>query len=156
MDDHSTRTDPMGPAGDELHADAILPAQFYPGRRRSASVEPILRLMAGILIDAVRCLQRNFRAVHRNGQRDFREARHWIFDESGGGPFSFEDVCDALKIDSQHLRGLILRWENDRRSSDKRAMTPSFPVDVSQLVQARRGRPKRSSDSDLHRANLLS
>src|ERR1700731_2353585 len=135
MDDRSTsRMDPIGAAADELRADAILPAQFYPARRRSASVEPILRLMAGILIDAVRCLQRNFQAVHRNGQRDFREARNWIFDESGGGPFSFEDVCDALKIDSQHLRGLILRWEHDRRSSDKRAMTPSSPVDVSRLV----------------------
>ena len=52
----------MDTAGDELRADALMPAQFYPARRGSASVEPIMRLMGGILADAVRSFQRNFEA----------------------------------------------------------------------------------------------
>jgi|SRR5216684_4511948 len=64
MSDPGIRIDPTGPAGDELsfRADAVMPAQFYPARRGAASVEPIMRLMAGILIDAVRCFQHSFEA----------------------------------------------------------------------------------------------
>src|ERR1700680_3444492 len=71
MSEPGIRIDPTGPAGDELsfRADAVMPAQFYPARRGAASVEPIMRLMAGILIDAVRCFQRNFEARHSDRRR---------------------------------------------------------------------------------------
>ena len=36
------------------------PHNFIPARRGSASVEPIMRLMGGMLADAVRSFQRNF------------------------------------------------------------------------------------------------
>src|SRR5258708_32665138 len=72
-----TRIDAAGPASDDLsfRADALMPAQFYPARPGSASVEPIMRLMAGILIDAVRCFQNNFEARHPSRRQEFREAR---------------------------------------------------------------------------------
>src|SRR6202035_2415415 len=101
MDDPRTRIDLMGPADDEfsLRADAVMPSQFYPARHRSASVESIMRLMAVILIDAVRCFQRNFEARHPNRRQQFREAQSWIFDDRGNGPFSFQCVCDSLETD---------------------------------------------------------
>lgn|ERR1700730_4975218 len=119
MDAAIKRIDPMGAAGDEFRADAVMPAQFYPARRRSTSAEPILRLMAGILIDAVRCVQRNFESRDAKRRAELREAEFWIFRDKGDGPFSFEDVCAALEIDPRRLRGLIVRWEKDRRSGDK-------------------------------------
>jgi hypothetical protein len=113
MDNPGTRIDAMGSAGDELsfRADAVMPAQFYPARRGSASVEPIRRLMAGILVDAVRCYQRNFDARHLNRRQEFREAQLWIFDDKGDGPFSFRFVCDALEIDPRGLRDWLVRWQ---------------------------------------------
>ena len=120
MNQPRIQIDPIGMGGDEPRADAVMPVQFYPSRRASASVEPALRLMEAILVDAVRCFQRNFKAGHRHGQREFREAQFWIFSNQRGGPFSFEDVCDALGVDSSRLRDLIVRWEKDRRSSDQR------------------------------------
>jgi hypothetical protein len=54
-----------------FRADAVVPAQFYPARPGSASVEPIMRLMAGILIDAVRCFQNNFEARHPSRRQEF-------------------------------------------------------------------------------------
>jgi hypothetical protein len=129
MGDPSTRIDPLGPAGDELsfRADAVMAAQFYPARRGSASVEPIMRLMAGILIDAVRCFQRNF-TRHPNRRQEFREAQFWIFDDKGNGPFSFQHVCDLLEIDSCRLRDWIVHWQKDRRCGDKQRMTGRSPV----------------------------
>jgi hypothetical protein len=105
-----------------------VPAQFW--RRGSASVEPIMRLMAGILIDAVRCFQRNFEALQPNRRKEFREAQFWIFEDKGNGPFSFEDVCDALEIDPRRLRDFIVRWQKDRRSADKQRMIRCCPVSV--------------------------
>ena len=138
MDDPGTRIDPIGLAGDELRADAIMPAQFYPARRGSASVEPIMRLMGGILADAVRCVQRNFEAKSPSRRQEYREAKFWIFHDKGGGPFSFEDVCDALEIDPHRLRDLIIRWEKNRRPGDKPRMIRRSAVQINGRVQSRR------------------
>jgi hypothetical protein len=137
MDDPGTQLD-SGMAGDELRADAILPAQFYPARRSSAEVEPILRLMGGILADAVRSFQRNFGATGRERRQEFREARFWIFQDKGDGPFSFEDVCDALGVDPRRLRELIIRWEKNRRPGDKPRMIRRSAVHVDGPVQQSR------------------
>ena len=114
----ATQIEPTGFASDELsfRADAVMPAQFYPARRVSDSVEPIMRLMAGILIDAVRCFQRNFNARQSYKRQEFREAQFWLFHDRGEGPFSFQNVCNTLDIDPRRLRSSILRWQKDRRS----------------------------------------
>jgi hypothetical protein len=138
MDDPGTRIEPIDVAGDELRADALMPSQFYPARRGSASVEPIVRLMGGILADAVRCFQRNFDAHQRDRKQEFREARFWIFHDKGEGPFSFVEVCDALGIDPRRLRNLILHWEENRRPGDQPRMIRRSAVNTGSRVQARR------------------
>jgi hypothetical protein len=139
MDDAVTRIDStIVTAGDELRADAVMPAQFYPARRGSASVEPIMRLMGGILADAVRCFQRNLDAKSASRRQEFREARFWIFHDKADGPFSFEEVCDALGIDPRRLRGLILSWEKNRRPGDKPRMIRRSAVNPGTRVQSRR------------------
>jgi|SRR5271155_2049384 len=125
MNDRGPQINPTDLAHDELSfpCDAVMPAQFYAARRRSTSVEPILRLMAGVLIDAVRCCQRNFEARETKRSAEFREADFWIFHDKGDGPFSFENVCAALEIDPRRLRDLIVRWEKDRRSPVTNSVT---------------------------------
>jgi len=139
MSEPGIRNDPTGPAGDELsfRADAVMPAQFYPERRGAASVEPIMRLMAGILIDAVRCFQRNFEARHSDRRQEFREAQFWIFDDKANGPFSFQCVCESLEIDPRGLREWIFRWQKDRRSGEKQRMIRRSPVNVAGAIPAR-------------------
>ncbi|MFZ2061595.1 MAG: hypothetical protein WAU82_11335 [Candidatus Binatus sp.] len=139
MDDAVTRIDTtIGAAGDELRADAVMPAQFYPARRGSASVEPIMRLMGGILADAVRTFQRNFEAKSPGRRQEFREARFWIFHDKADGPFSFEDVCDALGIDPRRLRSLILTWEKNKRPGDKPRMIRRSAVKTGGRMQSSR------------------
>src|SRR5438309_11788012 len=104
MDHRGTRIVPTGSASDELLGVAIMPVQFYPARRVSHSIKPILRLMEGVLTDAIRCFQLNFEAPQPRGRRDFGEARYWIFQAGWSGPFSFENVCNALEIDPRRLR----------------------------------------------------
>jgi hypothetical protein len=141
MDNPGTQIDSMvGSAGDELRADAVMPAQFYPARRGSASVEPVMRLMGGVLADAVRILQRNFGAQSATKQQEFREARHWVFHGKGDGPFSFEDVCGTLDIDPSRLRELIIRWEKNQRPGDKPRMIRRSAVNNGRRIRSRRAR----------------
>jgi hypothetical protein len=122
MENTGTQIDSTtGPAGDDLRGDAVMPAQFYPARRGSAPVEPIMRLMGGVLADAVRSFQRNFEAQEASRRQEFKEARHWIFDAKEDGTFSFEDVCEALGIDPRRVRELIIRWEKNKRPGISRA-----------------------------------
>ena len=147
MDYPATQIDSMGPAGDELsiRADSIMPAQFYPARPGSASIEPVMRLMAGILIDAVRCFQRNFEARQRERRREFRKAQSWIFDDKEDGPFSFRWVCDSLEIDPFGLRKGIVRWQQKRRAGDKQRIIRRSPVNVAGRMQSRRRRVDRAA-----------
>jgi hypothetical protein len=141
MDDSGTRFDStMSWTGDELRADALMPAQFYSARRGSASVEPIMRLMGGVLADAVRSFQRNFDAQTASRKEEFQEARHWIFNAKSDGPFSFEDVCEALDIDPRRLRELITRWEQNKRPGDKPRMIRRSAVNRGGRVQSGRAR----------------
>jgi hypothetical protein len=139
MDNSTTQIDSViGSAGDEIRGDALMPAQFYPARRGSASVEPIMRLMGGILADAVRCVQRNFEAKSPSRRQEYREAKFWMFHDRGDGPFSYQDVCDALGIDPRRLRELIIRWEKNKRPGDKPRMIRRSAVQINGRVQARR------------------
>jgi len=149
----ATRIVPVSSASDDLsfRADAVMPAQFYPARRRSASVEPIMRLMAGILIDAVRCFQSNFEASHAGGRQKFREARLWIFDDEGGGPFSFRSVCDSLELDPRGLRNWIIRWQEKRRSGERQRTIRRSPVNIAKRMQSRRGKHYRERIEAMYR-----
>src|ERR1700726_2295301 len=140
MDDPGTRIDLMDAAGDELssyRSDAVLPAQFFPARRGSAAVEPIMRLMCAILIDAVRWFQHNFAARHPDRRQEFREAQLWIFDDKGSGRFSFDEVRDTLGLDPRRLRDWIVRWERDWCSGDKPRMIRRSPVNPAGKRQSR-------------------
>jgi len=149
----ATRIVPVASANDDLsfRADAVMPAQFYPARRRSASLEPIMRLMAGILIDAVRCFQNNFEARHSSSRQAFREARLWIFDDEGGGPFSFRSVCDSLELDPRDLRKWIVRWQEKRGSGEKQRTIRRAPVKVATRMQSRRGNHYRERIEAMYR-----
>jgi hypothetical protein len=136
----TTRIDLAGPASDNLsfRADAVMPAQFYPARPGSASVEPIIRLMAGVLIDAVRSFQSNFEARNAGRRQEFLEARLWIFDDRGTGPFSFRSVCDSLEVDPRGLRNWIVRWQEKRRTGERQRIIRRSPVNITKRMRSRR------------------
>lgn len=103
--------------------DYIRPSQFADMRRRS--LDPIHRLLFAVLTQAVgealsvkRSSGSRRAAVHehtpttirflaRRASRRRENARDWIFDDCGDGPFSFLSICETLEIDSQKLRARV-------------------------------------------------
>jgi hypothetical protein len=105
-----------------LQPDSVVPAQFYGARREGKQMEALKRLMCAILEDALRCFERNLGAYAVVRRREFREVENWLFRETKGeGPFSFENVCDALNVDPNRLRRVI----SERRANILAGRIPS-------------------------------
>ncbi|GBD27159.1 hypothetical protein HRbin30_02503 [bacterium HR30] len=123
---------------EELFAeDVLLPSQYF---RDLAADRPLrsgeCHLLAALLADAIRCYQRNYLARDRAGQRLFREAEQWLMEPYPGpvrgGGFSFDYVCDVLRLDPEDIRGRLRRWS---------ATQPPRPDPAPRGRRGRRARP---------------
>jgi hypothetical protein len=68
------------------------------------------RLRLAVLEDAIACFQKHAGARHSRGRRLFREAEAWIMEGGQNSAYSFEEVCDALGLDSNCLRDGLRQW----------------------------------------------
>ena len=91
------------PADQRPFPDVILKSQFFDalGKRSLTSEQ---RLMLAVLADAINLVQDGFRSASPRRRTSFNEAKNWIFQSGVRCPLSFENVCDALAIDSEALR----------------------------------------------------
>lgn len=103
-------------------AEAVLPIQFYGGRRGTRRTEPLRRLMVAMLFDAVRCFQTKLESRQPARQQEFAEVQSWLFSDKENGPFSFKAVCDGLEIDPQAIRKELTHWQQQRLSGEKPRM----------------------------------
>ncbi|MGC1678776.1 MAG: hypothetical protein WA740_14705 [Candidatus Binataceae bacterium] len=83
--------------------DVILRSQFFEliGTRSLSSEQ---RLMLAVLADAINIVQDFHHSASARKRAPFGEAWSWIFAQGTRCPLAFENVCDALGIDSEALR----------------------------------------------------
>src|SRR5271155_2595871 len=92
--------------------DILLPSQHF--NARTKHLDPEKHLMLAVLTDAVRCFRLGSACGQGPRRRLFADAEWWLFRAEGNGPFSVENVCDALEIDPRRLRRGVL----DRRDRE--------------------------------------
>ena len=88
----------------ELRPHRIRSGQFRGKRRQDTQTEPLRRLMAAVLCEAVNRFQRNLFQNSLYGRCEFVEAEFWLFKDRSKALFSFNNVCDFLSLDPQHIR----------------------------------------------------
>ena len=94
-----------------LVPDALMPSQYFEGGLRDdPATAAVKRLLLAVLEDALRCLQNYADARTPMRRRMWFEARAWIADRAGCGPFAFEAICEALGIECSRLRDGIRQW----------------------------------------------
>jgi hypothetical protein len=83
--------------------DVILRSQFFElvGTRALSSEQ---RLMLAVLADAINIVQDLHSSASARKRAAYLEAWNWIFTKSVACPLSFQNVCDALGIDTEALR----------------------------------------------------
>ena len=90
--------------------DIMLPAQYFAVLRKSAPQGPEYLLVFAMLQDAVECVQKYRFALDLNGRELYTDAYDWIASSDRQWPFSFENVCEVLKIHPEYLRNGLFRW----------------------------------------------
>lgn len=95
-----------------LQPDTVLPMQYFATLRRKGEHEPERRLVIAVLQDAVDCFQKHMLSRDRKQQQLFRDAEEWISSTDRSWPFSFENVCDLLQINSEYLRRGLITWKD--------------------------------------------
>ena len=107
--------------------------QFRRKRGREAHPALLRRLMAAILCEAVNRFQRNLFQTSLNRRCEFVEAEFWLFKDQSKALFSFNNVCDFLSLDPQHIRiQLSSRRRGQLRatnSTDATTKTPTTDLD---------------------------
>ena len=127
--------------GEIFAQDAVLPEQYY-GDTQSKELEPERRLMLAILTDAVRCYQAGIAVPGGTRSQLFAEAESWLFHAPHKTPFSFEDVCGALKIEPAYLRKGLRRWRAQRLAKEELQLIRRSPVVIRGQVTLRQSRSK--------------
>ena len=104
-----------------IQLDSLIPYQYRETVERKVHLQAEKRLMLAVLEDAIFCFKRYLKARSRKEQRLFEETEAWIIEPESGWIFSFENVCEALKLDPGYVRRGLLDWKQsmlDRTPSD--------------------------------------
>ena len=94
--------------------DMLLSAQYMENLRRKTSIEPEKKLMLAVLEDAINCFQANVMAERGRRKRLFDETLDWFLDRGDDWLFSFESVCEILRLNPDYVRRGLLRWKDKK------------------------------------------
>ncbi len=103
--------------------DEVLDGETPPPSSSAPTTESVgeLALMRAVLVDAITCLSgQGIKPSHR--ARVAMQARAWIMRRGYESVFSFDSICDALDLDGERLRHILL--------APKCSKSPSPQVDI--------------------------
>lgn len=100
--------------------DILAEDEYSKTLQRRQHFKPEEQLMLAVLEDAVFCFQKYLSTQDRKGRTLFLEAEEWIVDENTEWFFSFNNICDVLRIDPSYLRQGLLTWKNQQLASHRR------------------------------------
>lgn len=111
--------------GGLFEPDVILPSQFFLKLRGRASDGGERRLIVAVLEDAVCCYQKHLFSRDNKGRRLFREAEAWMMSGDKEAPYSFENICEFLSLNPDHLRQGLRRWARNAAAARSEISEPS-------------------------------
>jgi hypothetical protein len=78
------------------------------------------RLLYAMLESAIEDYQKYVLATHKKGQELFQQAEEWFFETGSSSEFSFENICDYLKLNPAYVRKGLLNWKKQKRCGQSR------------------------------------
>jgi hypothetical protein len=128
--------------------DVILRSQFFEtvGTRSLSSEQ---RLMLAVLADAINVVQELGGSNSLRKRNSFNEAWNWIFTTGVTCPLSFDNVCDALGMDTKGLRWRLSELVAGRNGSPLRLRLK----EASRIQRLTVNRPRRRDSRGMRRAN---
>ena len=75
--------------------------------------------MLAVMEDAVATYQRYAAERGRRNRRLFEEAESWITSTDTSWPYSFENICAALRFEPETLRKGLQSWRTEREAGTR-------------------------------------
>jgi len=120
MDGHPALTGYVSRLNTHFELDILASYECAQAMSRRAIFYPEEKLMFAVLTDAILCLQLHNDSESRRNQALFKRARAWIFDDRSDSLYSFESICEVLRIDPSYLRSGLKRWLTEQVSVRRR------------------------------------
>ena len=95
--------------------DLITPDQHRDRVEMERTDQPEVRLMLAVMEDAVATYQRYATDPGRRNRRLFEEAESWINSTDTSWPYSFENICAALRFEPETLRRGLESWRKQQQ-----------------------------------------
>ena len=83
------------------------------GRIRS---QPECQLLWAVLEEALGTYMKYASATGRRGQRLFKEAEQWIFQDDYTWLCSFRNICHILELEPEYIRTGLTRWREAQQA----------------------------------------
>lgn len=99
--------------------DLITPDQHRDRVQMERTDQPEIRLMLAVIEDAVATYQRYAMEPGRRNRRLFEEAESWINSTDTSWPYSFENICAALRFEPETLRNGLKTWRTEREQGGR-------------------------------------
>lgn len=116
-------------AGNSIfQTDSVLPDQFAELFRSTQYRSPEVRLVIAVLEDAISTFFRYGSWRNRKERQLFNEVEAWFFTPNEDGVFSFENVCEVLRINAGYIRRGLLQVK--QRPSDGATIERSYRIVV--------------------------
>ena len=80
------------------------------------------RLMQAVLENAIEYFQKYVLAEDEKGKKLFQEEEEWILEKNSDWLFSFENICEALRLDPNYIRQGLLSWKEAQRKFHSKAV----------------------------------
>lgn len=126
--------------------DTLVKAQYYEAHRRTTPLEPELALLFAILSEALQTFQKYASTNSKKGQKLFRAAEAWIWDEESDYIASFKSICRLNGLDPVYVKRGLLQWRATHASRTpiaKPKPAPKKPRRKSLIQSARTAQPLR-------------
>ena len=72
------------------------------------------KLMFAVLTDAIECFQRYANAADAKSRALYNDAAAWISNRDTASIFSFENICETLRLNPSYLRLGLMQWHSKR------------------------------------------
>lgn len=109
-------TNPLAAAANQawstlIAPELLLPIQYFGRLHRRQTLDGERQLMLSVLDDAIACFTVRPRPGDAKAQRLAAEAEAWINLRDSAWLFSFDNICAALELDPDYLRGRLRQWK---------------------------------------------
>ncbi len=72
------------------------------------------KLMLAVLASAIQHFQKYVLSKNERGKRLFQEAEEWFLERDSDRLFSFEYICETLRLDPDYIRQGLMSWKEAR------------------------------------------